>query len=77
MNYKYSLSKGGHDIFVVGQQIANPQILELIISQSQIRKFLRCASPEIANPLIPCNSVPKLAQKSYLNLNIFADLRKF
>ncbi len=77
MNYKYSLSKGGHDIFVVCQQIANPQILELIITQSQIRKFLRWASPEIENPLIPCNSVPKLPQKSYLNLNVFTDLRKF
>jgi hypothetical protein len=43
----------GTQIFFVGPQIANPQILELI-PQSQIRTFLMGASPQIANPQI-CN----------------------
>jgi hypothetical protein len=43
----------GTQIFVVSPQIANPQILRLIL-QSQVRKLLRCASPLVANPQI-CN----------------------
>jgi hypothetical protein len=38
-------------IIFVCQQIADPQILGLI-PQSQIRKFLKFASPQIANPQI-------------------------
>jgi hypothetical protein len=38
------LNKGGHAIFFVSPQSANLQILGLI-PQSQVRKFLRCASP--------------------------------
>jgi hypothetical protein len=34
--------------FFISPQIANPQIL-LLIPQSQILKFLRCASPQICN----------------------------
>jgi hypothetical protein len=44
MNYKQSL-KVDTQIFVVGPQIANPQILGLIL-QTQNHKFLRCASPQ-------------------------------
>ncbi len=40
-------------ISFVSPQIANLQILGLI-PQSQIRKFMRCASPQITNPQIVC-----------------------
>ncbi len=50
---RFSKTKGGHANFVGSPQIANPQILGLI-SQSQTRIFLRCASPQIVNPQI-CN----------------------
>jgi hypothetical protein len=43
--------KGEHGNFCVSPQITNPQILGLI-PQLQIRKFLRCANPHIANPQI-------------------------
>ncbi len=42
-------AKVGTQIIFVSPQNANPQILGLI-PQSQIRKFLKCASPQIANP---------------------------
>jgi hypothetical protein len=44
MNYKQSL-KVDTQIFVVGPQIANPQIFGLIL-QTQNHKFLRCDSPQ-------------------------------
>ncbi len=47
-NYKDRLEKG-----FVTPQIANSQIFGLI-PQSQIRKFMRCTSPQIAKPQI-CN----------------------
>ncbi len=48
------LSKvGTHNFF--SPQIATPKILGLI-PQSQIRKFLRCVSLQIANPQI-CNDL--------------------
>ncbi len=37
-------------IFFVSPEIINPQMLWLIL-QSQVRKFLRCASPQIAKLL--------------------------
>jgi hypothetical protein len=40
--------KGGHANFLDSLQIANPQILGLIL-QSHICKFLRCVSPQICN----------------------------
>jgi hypothetical protein len=43
----------GAQTFFVSPQLANPQIRGLL-PQSQIRKFLRCASPQIAKPKI-CN----------------------
>jgi len=46
-------SQNGRANFFVSPQLAYPQILGLI-PQSQIRKFLRCASPQIAKPQI-CN----------------------
>jgi sorbitol-specific phosphotransferase system component IIBC len=38
-------------ILFLSPKIANPQILGLILL-SQIRKFLRCVNPQIANPQI-------------------------
>jgi hypothetical protein len=62
----YVLTKGGNANFFVGPQIANPQILGLI-PQSQIRKFLRCASPQIANPQI-CYVNPQISLVSSLQI---------
>jgi hypothetical protein len=47
--------KVGKQIFFVSPQITNTQILGLIL-QSQVRKFLTCAIPQIANPQI-CNEL--------------------
>jgi hypothetical protein len=41
----------GAQMLFVSPQIANPQIIRLI-PQWQILKFLRCASPQSANPQI-------------------------
>jgi hypothetical protein len=43
--------KGGHANFLLVRKKKNSHILGLI-PQLQIRKFLRCASPQIANPQI-------------------------
>ncbi len=43
------LSKGGHANYFCLSANRNPQILGLI-PQSQIGKFLKCASPQIASP---------------------------
>ncbi len=45
--------------FLVSPQIVNPQILGLI-SQSQIRKFLKCASPQIANRKFQIRKMQKI-----------------
>jgi hypothetical protein len=47
LDYVLWMAEWGKQTFLV-TQIANPHILGLI-PLSQIRKFLRCASPQIAN----------------------------
>jgi hypothetical protein len=57
---------GGQANFCWKSQIANPQIL-VLIPLSQIRNFLRYASPQIANPqifmIIPQIANPQISTK--------------
>jgi hypothetical protein len=52
-NLTHKVQRWARKFYFVSPKIANPQILG-IIPQSQNRKFLRCARPQIANPKI-CN----------------------
>jgi hypothetical protein len=61
--YGFIFTKGGHADFFLCPKIANPQNLGLI-PQSQIRKLLSCASPQLTNPQI-CNDL--YANRKYAN----------
>jgi hypothetical protein len=67
-------TKDGHAKFLVFPQIANPQILGPIL-QLQIRKSLRCASPQInkfvmVNPQIANLQLPWCPSRQIENLQI-------
>jgi hypothetical protein len=73
--------RGGQANFFRSPQIENPQILELI-SLPKIRKLLRCASPQIANPqlfIFPkyCKTLSQNSPKSRLFKKISGFCKNF
>jgi hypothetical protein len=55
----------GKQTFLKSQQMATPQIFGLI-PPSQIRKFMRCASLQIANPQISTKNTTYFCRKTVI-----------